>query len=794
MHRTVEDESLSGRIVVLEGHELRHFGSCSYLGLELDARLREGAIEALARYGTQFSSSRAYLSSPPYADLEDLFERIFEAPTLLAPTTTLGHLSALPTLLEDTDVAIYDQQVHHSVQMALNQARLQGTATEILRHNRLDVLEERIKTLRKRHKRVWYLADGVYSMYGDLAPVAELYRLLDAYDEFHVYIDDAHGMSWRGENGRGHVLDGRAIHPRMVVATSLAKGFGVGGGVLVFPNAEWKRLVRTCGGPMIFSGPIQPPSLGAALASARLHLTDEIRTLQAQLSERLQYCNQLLNAHGLPLVSQDEVPIRFVGMGQPRVAFNMVRRLMQAGYYANVSMFPAVPMKRAGVRFTITNHHTREDIRGLVETMAACLPEVLAEEQTSLEQIRKTFDLPAVGRVATPAASTRPTLEISVRAASPMRLEHQTSIQALDRAEWNRLMGGRGVFDWDGLRMLEETFSNQPQPENNWRFHYYMVRGEAGVPVLATFFTEALWKDDLLEKSSVSRAVEARRAQDPSFLVSRVLGMGSPLSEGNHLYLDRRQDWREAMRLLLRAVRDEQEQSGATSLVLRDLAADDAEMAEWMRREGFVRTEMPEAFVAELIWADEDALIQSLSRNSRRHQAHAVQPWSGAYEIEVVDGDSRRLSPEEIAHLHGLYREVKGHNLALNTFELPADFFAQASRSPGWELLLFRPRGASHELPVGFVASYAGEDHYVPLVAGLDYTHVHSAGLYRQCLRQSLLRAKALGKRQVFLGFGAPLEKSRFGARPVRHVSYLLATDTYQLELLEQVRHEACLA
>jgi hypothetical protein len=203
---------------------------------------------------------------------------------------------------------------------------------------------------------------------------------------------------------------------------------------------------------------------------------------------------------------------------------------------------------------------------------------------------------------------------------------------------------------------------------------------------------------------------------------------------------------------------------------------------------------MPQAFVAELDWADESDMLQSLSRNSRRHQIKAVQPWADAYEVELIDGQSRRLSPTELTHLHGLYMAVKRHNLELNTFALPPDFFEQASHTPGWELLLFYPRSseAGPRLPVGMVASFAGAAHYVPLVAGLDYAYVHSAGLYRQCLRHALLRAKALGKRKAYLGFGAPLEKTRFGARPVRHVSYLLLTDAYQLDLLEQCRREAC--
>src|SRR5260370_16557523 len=85
---TAENETLDGRIIHLEGRPLINFGLCSYLGLEMDPRLKQGAIDAIVRYGTQFASSRAYLSAPPYRELEDLLQPIVNPPLLVPPTTT----------------------------------------------------------------------------------------------------------------------------------------------------------------------------------------------------------------------------------------------------------------------------------------------------------------------------------------------------------------------------------------------------------------------------------------------------------------------------------------------------------------------------------------------------------------------------------------------------------------------------------------------------------------------------------------------------------------------------------
>src|SRR5438105_7383752 len=77
VHNVTEDESLDGRHVTIQGKKMLYFGSCGYLGLEHDQRLKAGAIEATNRYGTQFSSSRAYISSVYYKESEALLSKMF---------------------------------------------------------------------------------------------------------------------------------------------------------------------------------------------------------------------------------------------------------------------------------------------------------------------------------------------------------------------------------------------------------------------------------------------------------------------------------------------------------------------------------------------------------------------------------------------------------------------------------------------------------------------------------------------------------------------------------------------
>lgn len=114
----VTDAELRARQVTVNGRELLSFGSCSYLGLELDPRLIEGACDATRRFGTQFSCSRGYLSMPLYAELESQLDAIFGGHVVVAPTTTLAHQAAFDALMSEKDAIVVDHQAHQSVHQA----------------------------------------------------------------------------------------------------------------------------------------------------------------------------------------------------------------------------------------------------------------------------------------------------------------------------------------------------------------------------------------------------------------------------------------------------------------------------------------------------------------------------------------------------------------------------------------------------------------------------------------------------------------------------------------------------
>lgn len=395
IHLSDETELMDGRHITIKGKETINFGTCGYMGIEMDDRLKEGVIDATRKYGTAFASTRVYVNIKLYEEMENLLRRMFNKPVLLLANVTLSHVSNIPILVKDDDAVILDTMVHDSVQTAVQLLKARNIKIEVIRHNRMDHLENKINELKGQYKKIWYMADGIYSMYGDKAPMEDIYRLLDKYEQFNLYIDDTHGMSWAGPNGTGYVMSAVPyFHQKMILVTSLNKAFGAAGGITVFPNESVAEFARNLSKPFIFSGPIQPPMLGACIESAKIHLSPEIKKMQQQLQDRIAYVNSLCKEYRLPLMWENNTPIFFIGVSKPEVAFSMVRRMLNRGFLFNLSVFPSVAINNAGLRLPISRNHTYEDLRGLISGIAEELPEALAEAGITVMDIYKAFKKP----------------------------------------------------------------------------------------------------------------------------------------------------------------------------------------------------------------------------------------------------------------------------------------------------------------------------------------------------------------------------------------------------------------
>lgn len=376
IHRRIEDHSLDDATITIDGRSMVNFSSCAYLGVNRDPRLRDAAVDALNRYGVNYSSAPVYTALPMYETLTHQLSEMTGAATAVVQTTTLAHLSALPILIGPGDIALVDAHTHDSVHLATTNLKGNGVAVETIPHIDLDALTRRVEQVAGEYNSVWFLSDSIFSMFGDVAPIKEIAALQERIPNLHVYYDDAHGFGWAGERGGGYVLSQIPWNDRMVIAAGLAKSFGSFGAVLAFGEASLVRRVQITGGALTFAGPIPPADLGAATASAAIHLSPELAERQAELVAFIDWGRDEIIARQLPVACLATTPIWFIRVGSAEATGGMCQRLMDDGFFVNASAFPAVPVGYAGIRFTQTLNHTRDQFVGLLDAIEFHLAEL----------------------------------------------------------------------------------------------------------------------------------------------------------------------------------------------------------------------------------------------------------------------------------------------------------------------------------------------------------------------------------------------------------------------------------
>lgn len=778
LHLYAEGEYLNGRTIKINGSEMLHFGTTGYLGLEQDKRLKEAAISAITNYGTQFPLSKTYLSHPLYAELESKIEQMYGIPPIVTKNSTLGHMAIIPTLIRDEDAVIIDHQAHWSVQNACQVLKLRGIPVEMIRHNNLEMLEDKIRMLSGKSGKIWYMADGVYSMYGDYTPVQELLNLSRKYQRLHLYFDDVHGMSWKGKNGTGFIFDTiGTLEENIVVVSTLSKTFGASGATFFCSNRKLREKIKTFGGPLTFSAQLEPASVAAAIASCDIHLSAEIYNLQAELAKKIAHFGKLLSKSSLPLVSENDSPVFFLGMGTPATAYNFTKRLFSEGFYLNLGIYPAVPIKNTGIRITISAHNKIEDITDLARTMDHHFHKAVEETGSSEQKIRQAFRM-----------GIKTKLPVTKQQKELLQIEETTTIKKIKKQEWNKYLGVYNILDWEGMHYLESTFSNSQDKTNNWDFFYYIIRDQNMQVVLMTFCTLGIWKDDLLATESVSRHLEEIRKTDPMHMTSKVLSTGSLFTEGLHCYIDQSHPLAEhSMRMLLNKLEESYNSLDADMLILRDFETG-FRWDEMIRNQGYFRIDMPESCVINnKNWPPIENYGSLLSTRSRQHFNREILPYEKFYDVEIRDC----LTEEELNRAYRLYSNVKERNLAINTFPYNREVFKNMNSCPNWEFIILTLKDAPEKNFVGIMFCYKNSGKvYVPELIGMDYIAGDGFNLYRQLLYQTIKRARELQIERIDFGISAAFEKKKLGASIISKVAYVQARDNYAMELMQTLQNE----
>jgi hypothetical protein len=585
-------------------------------------------------------------------------------------------------------------------------------------------------------------------------------------------------MSWKGKNGTGFVFDAiKELPENCIVVSTLSKTFGASGATVFCKNQKLRDKIKNFGGPLTFSAQLEPASVAAAIASADIHLSSEIELRQKDLADKIDYFNKLLSKGNLPIISKNDSPVFFLGMGTPITAYNFVQRLFKEGFYLNLGIYPAVPIKNTGIRITLSSHNQMSDIKALTEAMEYHFPKALDETNNSENKIRQAFGID--GKKAE---------EVSKSKEQDLFIEERNTIQNIEKSEWNQYMGKQNIFDWDGMVYLEKTFSQHPDPTNQWDFYYYNIKDNKGNIILMTFFTYGLWKDDMLATESVSIHLEEIRKTNPLYLTSKVLSMGSLFTEGKHCFINQEHPLAEkALKRLLDKLEEKYNELNADMLVLRDFEKANR-YNKTILDQGYFKIDMPESCVIEnQVWNSYEEFAKILSPRSRKHFNKEIEPYEKYYDIEIKD----KLSKSEIARAFQLYNYVKDNNYAINTFRYTQEVFENMNESPNWEFIILALKADTVNPYIGIMFCYKNNNHtYVPELIGMDYQWAKEYQLYRQLLFQTIKRANTLQFQKIDFGVSASFEKRKLGAQIIPKVAYVQARDNYAMELMNTLQND----
>lgn len=779
MHINSEEKSFNGTQFTIKGKQLKNFGTCGYLGLETHPKLVEGTIELTRKFGTQFSMSRGFMRPTYIQELEELISQIFNGNKAICySSTSTAHISVIGTLIKSDDLIILDQQVHFSVQFPCKNAKLQGTEVKMVRHSDYGMLEQLLTEEANNYSRIWYMADGVYSMHGDLPDTKKLKELMDKHPKLHLYFDDAHGMGWGGKNGAGHIFDQLGVSERIIIISTLAKGFGCVGGTAILSDPELYRKIDVFGGPLSYSHPLSPGNVGAAIASAKIHLSDEIYQYQNELRELTSHMDNRLKENNLPNLSALNSPIYCIGVGYNKVARNLVHRILNEGLYVNIATFPVVPNDKAGLRFTITRHSNKADIDELADAIAYHFPKAISEENDQLERVYKKFNIPFI-----PPLNTldKIALEIETEVRSNLVIEEYNTINDVDQKLWDSVLKDRGNISHAGMQCMEEIFTGNEEKENNWSFHYILIKDKAGTLICATFFTGAIYKDDMLSPENVSKQIEEERKTNPYYLCSKTLAMGSMFSEGNFLYLNTDHlKWKDAVALLLTSVEKIKKDINATVLIFRDFEGGHV-MNRILENEGYTKLRMPNSnVVRNPKWeTNEDFLTLVKAGNNRINIKRYVLKYENLFDVCIKN----RVSDDIAQSYFDLFSNIKDYNFGFNFFKYPKKITRILSKYDNYEFIEIRLKGQKE--PICAMWCYIGEHHYSPLIMGLNYDYSKSHQIYSQALFQAIKRGNQLNKEIIYLGFSADFAKQKYGAKAIPEFAFMKVDDTYNFELIE---------
>jgi 8-amino-7-oxononanoate synthase len=357
-----------GPSVTLDGRPVLLLCSNNYLGLADRAEVREAAAEAALHWGAGSGASRLISGNmEPHRQLEERLAAFkgYEA-ALLFGSGYLANTGAIAALAGRGEVVFSDELNHASI---VDGCRLSRAETFVYRHGDLEHLAWALYHVRGRPALI--VTDGVFSMDGDVAPLAELLELARRHGA-RLMVDEAHATGAIGPGGRGTVAAAGLSGEVDLVVGTLGKALG-SYGAYVCASAETVDFLVNTARPFIFSTAPPPPAAGAALAAlaaleAEPQLVDRLQANAATL-------RAALAAEGLD-VGGSRTQIVPIAVGEAETAMELCERALARGVFAQGIRPPTVPEGSSRLRLTVMATHGREELARAAREIGAAAREI----------------------------------------------------------------------------------------------------------------------------------------------------------------------------------------------------------------------------------------------------------------------------------------------------------------------------------------------------------------------------------------------------------------------------------
>ncbi|MEP4486571.1 MAG: aminotransferase class I/II-fold pyridoxal phosphate-dependent enzyme [Halioglobus sp.] len=361
----VTEKILSATEGIVQGHKVILAGTNNYLGLSYDARCIAKAQEAAQLWGTGTTGSRlANGSFEGHQALEDEIAAFYGVNHAIAFSTgyaaTMGMCA---TLAGPGDVILMDADSHSSIYSGV---KLSGADIIRFKHSNPEDLAKRLRRLGDRAGQALIIAEGIYSMLGDVAPLQEIAELKREYGGY-LLVDEAHSMGVLGDSGRGAAQAAGVESDVDFIVGTFSKSLGSVGGFCVSPHAELEHI-RFCINAYIFTASSSPSVIASTREALRIISSEPERRTQLW-----QNSNQLydgLKSLGLK-VGPSASPVVAIEFGDHAKTIACWQGLMERGVYVNLVVPPASPSSNFLLRNSVSAAHTPQQIDTIIAAYAS---------------------------------------------------------------------------------------------------------------------------------------------------------------------------------------------------------------------------------------------------------------------------------------------------------------------------------------------------------------------------------------------------------------------------------------